>query len=113
MLFRSVTPARNFRPLGIAAIVSGLIAAGTINTDNGAIGTVSRRELKIGASATLLVGLVASFGRPVQVPSDANIRYNHLIADQLVRQNQQIAAANILRRQEVQLTVAPAPVTPP
>lgn len=108
-----VTPARNFRPLGVAAIVTGAIAAATINTDNGSIGNVSRRELKIGASATLLLGLVASFGHPVQVPSEANIRYNHLIADQLVRQNQQIAAANIVRRQEVQLTVAPARVAAP
>lgn len=104
-----VTPARNFRPLGVAALVGGIVAAGTLATDNGTIGSAPRRELTIGVGGTLLAGLVASFGHPVKVPSEANIRYNHLITDQLARQNQQIAAANVLRRQEVQLTVAPAP----
>lgn len=108
-----VTPPRSFRPLGIAALLTGLVAGGSLAAENGAIGHVARREVVIGASATLLVGLVASFGHPVQVPSTANIRYNQLIRDQLTRQNQQISAANLVRRQEVELTVTRAPAVAP
>lgn len=110
---RMVMPARSFRPLGIATLLTGIVAGGSFAAENGALGQTSRRELTIGAGAALLVGLIASFGHPVLVPSEANIRYNQLIQDQLARQNQQIAAGNRLRRQEVELTVSPAPAVTP
>ena len=103
-----VTPGRSFRPLGVAALITGVMAGTSLAAENGGLGHVSRREVTIGASATMLVGLIASFGHPVQVPSQANIRYNQLIQDQLARTNRQIAATNALRRQEVELTVSRA-----
>lgn len=101
-----VLPARSFRPLGVATLVTGLVVGGSLALENGALGGgLSRRAVTIGGSAAMLAGLFASFGRPVAIPSEANIRYNRLIGDLLARQNEQIAQANQLRRQQVQLTV--------
>lgn len=107
-----VVPSRSFRPLGTAALVTGLIAGSALALENGDIGGTSRRQVTIGAGAAMLIGLVASFGQPVPQPAEANIRYNRLIRDQLARQNQQIAQSNRLRQQEVQLTVTATTAAP-
>lgn len=104
-----VVPSRSFRSVGTAALLTGVIGGGALALENSSLGHVSGREVTIGASATMLLGLVAAFGHPVAEPSAANIRYNQLIRDQLARTNQQIADANRVRQQEVQLTVVANP----
>lgn len=108
-----VVPPRSFRSLGVTALLTGVIGGGALALENGALGRASGRELTIGASATMVLGIIAGFGHPVAVPSEANIRYNQLIRDQLARTNQQIADANRQRQQEVQLTVVANPPTAP
>lgn len=108
-----VMPPRSFKPLGVAALLTGVLGGGALALENSRMGSTRHREFAIGAGATLLVGLVSSFGHPVLEPSEANIRYNTLIRDQLARTNQQIAAANQMRRREVELTVTPAAAVAP
>ncbi|MFI5234970.1 MAG: hypothetical protein ACHQXA_04610 [Gemmatimonadales bacterium] len=112
----TVLPPRSFRPLGVAALLTGLVAGGSLALENSDLGGgVSRRALTIGGLTAMLAGLFASFDRPVAVPSEANIRYNQLIRDLLTRQNEQIAQGNRLRQQQVELTItsAPPPVSAP
>ena len=105
----TVTPPRSLRPFGLASLLTGLMAGGALALENGDLTGGSRREVAIGAGAVLAVGLAASLGRAAPVPSEANIRYNQLVRDQLARQNQQVAETNTLRRREVELTVSVAP----
>ena len=109
----TVVPPRSFKPLGIASLLTGLVAGSALALENGDLSGGSRREVTLGGGAALALGLVASLSRPAPVPSEPNIRYNTLVHDQLARQNQQIAQANVLRRQQVELDVSPAPRAAP
>ncbi|MDH3497225.1 MAG: hypothetical protein OER21_10700 [Gemmatimonadota bacterium] len=102
-----VRPPRDWRPLGIAALIAGAGVGASLALENQDLGSSPRREIGGASLLTLGIGLVMSLRRPDPEPVEANIRYNRLLREQLAQQNAQIAAENVLRRRQVQLTIAP------
>lgn len=103
----TVRPPRDWRPLGISALIAGVAAGASLALGNSDLSGESRRE--IGGVGTLVigVGLFLSLRRPDPQPVEANIRYNRLLREQLAQRNAEIAAQNDLRRRQVLLTVTP------
>jgi len=97
MLPETEVPPRSWRPLAL---------------ENSSLGTPPRAGLAAIGVGTSLVGLLATLKRPAPVPALANIRYNALLREQLVRRNAEIAAENTRRRRQVKLTVTPLPTAP-
>jgi hypothetical protein len=101
----TVRPPRDWRPLGISALIAGVAAGASLALGNSSLSGESRRE--IGGVSTLVVGigLAMSIRKPDPQPVEANIRYNRLLREQLAQRNAEIAAQNDLRRRQVLLTV--------
>ena len=104
LLPETIVPPRSWRPFALASIASLGVAGASVSLDNAAL-RGSRRELLAVASATTVVGLLATLRRPAAVPAEANVRYNRLVMEQLARRNSEIAEENASRRTRVRLTV--------
>jgi hypothetical protein len=104
----TVRPPRDWRPLGVSALIAGVAAGASFALGNSDLSGEKRRE--IGGVSTLVIGmgLFLSLRRPDPQPVEANIRYNQLLREQLAQRNAEIAAQNTLRRRQVLLTITPA-----
>src|SRR5881296_1188928 len=103
------TPPQSWRPLGLAFLYTGGALVGTLGLESSSLGSSSKRELAVVGGAALLTGFVMTLRKPAPRPAAANILYNRLLRDQIARRNQEIAKENVIRRQEVQLTLVPLP----
>jgi hypothetical protein len=106
----SVSPPRNWRPMGIAVLFAGLAAGASIALENPDLSGSPRNELAGASALALGIGLALSLKRPDPQPVEANIRYNQLLREQLTARNDEIARENALRRRQVELTITPAAV---
>jgi len=102
-------PPQSWRPVGLAFLYTGGALVGTLGLEGGAVGTASRREIGVVGVAAVLAGVVMTLRRPAPRPAEANILYNRLLRDQIVRRNADIAKENVTRRKQVELTVVPLP----
>jgi hypothetical protein len=105
----TVRPPRDWRPLGISALIAGVAAGASLALGNSDLSGESRREIGGVSALTIGVGLFLSLKRPDPQPVEANIRYNRLLREQLAQRNAEIAAQNVLRRRQVLLTIIPGP----
>jgi hypothetical protein len=112
LLPEAVVPPRSWRPLGIALITSALTGGAALALESGPLGGGPRRELAGVSVASLGVGLLSMLRKPAPVPSEANIRYNRIVRDNLARENARIAQENETRRRQVRLAVAPLRAEP-
>jgi hypothetical protein len=103
----SVIPPRSWRPLALASLAAGVVAGTSLALESGKLGGGSRRELLSVSIGTMSLGLLASLKRPAPIPAPANIRYNALVREQLARRNAELAAQNLARRRQMQLTITP------
>ncbi|MGH7527572.1 MAG: hypothetical protein ACREMX_12815 [Gemmatimonadales bacterium] len=109
MLPETVVPPRSWKPVGLALLATSVAIGGSLALESSKLGGGGRREILTIGAGTALVGLLASAKKPAPVPSQANIRYNQLLREQLSRRNAEIAATNAERRRQVKLTIVPEP----
>jgi len=100
----SEVPPRDWRPLGMATLLTGA-AAGAALALNGSAFDGARTELGIGAVLTLGAGLAFSLRKPDPRPVPTAIELNRLIDRTLADRNAQLAAENESRRRRVVLTI--------
>lgn len=105
LLPESIVPPRSWRPFALASMAAGVVAGTSMALESGKLGGGGRRELLAVSVGTMSLGLLASLKRPAPVPAPANIRYNALVREQLARRNAELAAQNVARRRQVQLTI--------
>jgi len=105
------SPPRNWRPLGLAVLYTGLVAGAAFALENTSLDLGERREVGSVSFLALVTGLVMSVKKPDPRPVPANIQYNRLLREQIIERNVQIAAENRRRRQQVTLTITPAPAS--
>ena len=110
LLPETEVPPRSWRPLGVAFLATAAASGAMVALENSTLGSPRRGELAAIGVGTSVVGLLATLKRPAPAPVPANIRYNALLKEQLVRRNADIAADNVRRRRQVKLTVTPAPL---
>jgi hypothetical protein len=103
----TVRPPRDWRPLGISALIAGVAAGASFALGNADLSGEKRREIGGASALTLGIGLFLSLRRPDPQPVEANIRYNQLLREQLAQRNAEIAGQNTLRRRQVLLTITP------
>jgi hypothetical protein len=103
----SERPPRNWRPLGLAVLYSGLAAGTAIALADPALGDNHESGIAAVSLLGIVTGLVMSIRQPDPQPVPANIRYNQLLREQVAQRNQEIAAQNVERRRQVRLTVVP------
>ena len=103
------TPARNWRPLGIATLYTGFAAGASLALHNTALGQSSREEVGAVSFAVLVTGLIMSLKKPDTRPLPSGILYNRLLKEQLARQNADIALDNAARLRQVRVSVKPVP----
>jgi tetratricopeptide (TPR) repeat protein len=104
-----VSPPRDYRPLLLSVLYTGIAAGAFLVAENSELGTGPRTALATVSVAALGTGLFVSLRRPEPRPSQTNILYNQLLRDLLARQNADIARENATRRLQTVLTVLPAP----
>jgi hypothetical protein len=104
-----VSPPRDYRPLLLSVLYTGIAAGAFLVAENSELGTGPRTALATVSVAALGTGLFVSLRRPEPRPSQTNILYNQLLRDLLARQNADIARENATRRSQTVLTVLPAP----
>jgi hypothetical protein len=107
LLPETVMPSRSWRPFALASLAAAGVAGASLALENSTLRGSGRRELMTVSVGTALVGLLATAKRPAPVPSEANIRYNRLVQEQVARRNTEIAAENSERRRKVKLVVVP------
>jgi hypothetical protein len=107
LLPETVMPSRSWRPFALASLAAAGIAGTSLALESSSLGGSGRRELMTVSVGTALVGLLATMKKPAPVPSEANIRYNRLVHEQLARRNAEIATENDERRKKVKLIVVP------
>jgi hypothetical protein len=104
----TVRPPRDWRPLGVSALIAGVAAGASLALGNSDLSGEKRREIGGVSVLTIGIGLFLSLRRAEPQPVEANIRYNQLLREQLAQRNAEIAAQNLLRRRQVLLTITPA-----
>jgi hypothetical protein len=109
LLPEQVTPPRSWRPLGLALITSAVTGGAALALESGKLGGGPHRELAGVSVASIGIGILAMLRKPAPVPSEANIRYNRIVQDNIARENGRIAADNEGRRRQVRLRIVPAP----
>jgi hypothetical protein len=100
-----VSPPRDWRPLALAALYTGLATGVFFALDDRDLGSGPRTGMLTVGGGAVAVGLGLSLRRPDPRPSQTNILYNRLLRDLLARRNQEIARENAERRSRVLLTV--------
>jgi hypothetical protein len=100
-----VSPPRDWRPLALAVLYSGLATGVYFALDDRDLGSGPRTGMLAVAGGGVAVGLGLSLRRADLRPSQTNILYNRLLRELLARRNEQIAAENATRRSRVLLTV--------
>ncbi len=103
----SVRPPRDWRPLGVAVLYTGLSSGAAMALQNPDLGNGTRGGVVAVSLAGLATGLVMSLRAPDPRPVEANIRYNQLLRDQLAVRNAEIARENAARQKQVMLSVKP------
>jgi hypothetical protein len=102
-----VTPPRDWRPLALSVLYTGLIGGVFLAVDDRDLGTGARTTMLSVSGASLATGLVLSLRRPEARPSATNQLYNRLLRELLARRNEEIAQENARRRGQVLLTIFP------
>lgn len=102
-----VTPPRDWRPLALTVVITGLASGAFFALDNKSLGSGPRTAMISVAGASLATGLGLSLRRPEPRPSPTNVLYNSLVRELLARRNAEIARENADRRRETLLTVRP------
>lgn len=100
-------PPRSWRPFGLAVLYTGLVAGAGFALENTSLDMGQRKEIGGVSFLALVTGLVMSLKKPDPRPVPANIQYNRLLREQIAARNDQIAAENRRRRQQVMLTITP------
>ncbi len=95
--------------MGLALVYTGVALAGTAALSNSDLGSASLREGGTIGAGIVLAGFIMTLKKPAPQPARGNILYNQLLREQITRRNAEIAQENTRRRQQVALTVAPAP----
>ncbi len=103
-----VTPPRDWRPLALAALYTGLATGVFFALDKRELGTGPRAGMLSIGGAGVAIGLTLSLRRPDPRPSQTNMLYNRLLGELLARRNQEIERENAARRAQVLLTVRPS-----
>jgi hypothetical protein len=103
----TVRPPRDWRPLGVSALIAGVAAGASFALGNSDLSGEKRREIGGVSALTIGIGLFLSLRRAEPQPVEANIRYNQLLREQLAQRNAEIAGQNLLRRRQVLLTITP------
>jgi tetratricopeptide (TPR) repeat protein len=103
-----VSPPRDYRPLLLSVLYTGVGAGAFLAIQNGELGTGPRTALISVSGAALGTGLFVSLRKPEPRPSPSNILYNQLLRELLARQNADIARENAARQSQVVLTVVPS-----
>ncbi len=103
-------PPRDWRPLGVSALLTGLGAGAALALSDSDL-SGSRRELIAVSVSALGVGLALSLRKPEPQPIPEAIQLNALIRQQIAAENQRIAAQNDEIRRRVRLSVVQV-VTP-
>jgi len=102
------TPPRDWRPLGVSALLTGLASGAALAIGSSDLGG-PRREL-IGVSvASLATGLVLSLRTPEARVVPQAVLYNSLLRQQLAETNRRIASDNEEIRRRVRLTIVQGP----
>jgi hypothetical protein len=102
------SPGRNWRPLGLAVLYTGLVAGAAVALENQSLDIGKREELAGVSLLAIITGVVMSVKKPDPQPVQANILYNQLLREELARRNAQIVEQNTMRRRQTRLTVQPA-----
>lgn len=102
-----VSPPRDWRPLALTVVYSGLASGVFFALEQGELGSGPRTALVSVAGISLATGLALSLRKPDPRPSQTNILYNRLVRELLARRNAEIARENADRRDQVLLTVLP------
>ncbi|HTR22052.1 MAG TPA: tetratricopeptide repeat protein [Gemmatimonadales bacterium] len=102
-------PPKSARPLGMAAMYTGLAGVGVLGLNNSNLGSAPSREILTVGAAALIVGTIFTMKKPAPRPVPANIQFNQLLREQITRRNADIAQQNAKLRQQVNITVAPLP----
>ena len=109
LLPETVVPPRSWRPFGLSLLTSAVAGGASLALESGRLGGGPHRELAGVSVAAIGIGFLSILRKPAPVPSEANIRYNRIVQDNLARENSRIAADNEARRQQVRLVIAPLP----
>ncbi len=99
-------PPRDWRPLGIASIFTGVMTGAALALQNSALGG-AKREIVTVSIASLITGLVLSLKKPDPRPVPSNVLYNQLLDQMVDDRNAQIAQENANRRRQVVLIIQP------
>jgi hypothetical protein len=102
-----VSPPRDWRPLALTMLYTGLASGAFLLLDKGELGTGPRTAMISVGGVAVATGLMLSVRKPDPRPSSTNILYNRLLRDLLARRNAEISAQNAERRGQVLLTVRP------
>jgi tetratricopeptide (TPR) repeat protein len=103
-----VSPPRDWRPLAVTILYTGLIGGVFLAVDDRSLGTSARTAMLSVSAAGVATGLVLSLRRPEPRPSSTNLLYNRLLRELLARRNDEIARENSMRQKQVLLTISPA-----
>jgi hypothetical protein len=101
-------PPRDWRPLGIASIFTGVATGAALALENSVLGG-AKREIVTVSVASLITGLVLSIKKPDPSPVPSNVLYNQLLDQMVDDRNAQIAQENAARRRQVVLIIRPDP----
>jgi hypothetical protein len=104
-----VSPPRDWRPLALAVVYTGLAAGAFFALEDSDLGTGPRTAMISVAGVSLAAGIGLSLRKPDPRPSPTNVLYNQLVRELLVRRNREIAAENEIRRGQVRITVQQLP----
>jgi hypothetical protein len=107
LLPETVVPARSWRPFGLSLLTSAVAAGAALALESGRLGGGPHRELAGISVASIGIGVLSMLRKPAPVTSEANLRYNRIVHDNVARENARIALENEQRRRQVRLTVAP------
>lgn len=102
-----VSPPRDWRPLALSVLYTGLASVMYLSLDKGELGSGPRTAMIAVGGATLATGLVLSLRKADPRASSTNILYNRLLGELLVQRNAEIARENATRRAQVLLSVKP------
>lgn len=98
------TPPRDWRPLGMAALLTGLASGSSLALSDGALGGPRRELIGVSVSA-LAAGVVLSLRKPEPQPVPEAVMLNALIRQELAERNRRIAEDNEDIRRRVRITV--------